>query len=189
MKFWKNYAQAVQKPSYKHSLLLAVFIIGILIFCVSVSACTSSFPSKVSSSPTNRQVIPREQSVFDGDCGIAASAEMSSSIIGFPELTISITNISEKDISAIQFYAVPYDVYGEELHGIFRQSNLYTDTTIKASSSDTVHYQLIDDSVKTVELYVYSVYFTDGTEWGDKDATKSTIMSEGMLIDVSGETR
>ena len=44
------------------------------------------------------------------------------------------------------------------------------------------------DTVKTVELYVYSVYFADGTEWGDKDATKSAILKNGTIIEVSGES-
>ena len=31
-------------------------------------------------------------------------------------------------------------------------------------------------------------YFPDGTEWGDKDATKSTILSNAALIEVSGQS-
>lgn len=129
-----------------------------------------------------------ETSVFEGDCGVAASAEMGSSIIEYPELTISITNTTEKEISAIQFYAVPYDVYGDEITGWTSQNRLYTDTAIGAGQSDTLTYQFIEDRVKTLDLYVYSVYFSDGTEWGDKNASESTILNSGKLIEVSGES-
>ena len=132
-------------------------------------------------------VAPSNPSVFDGDCGITASAEIGSSIIGTPELTISITNITDQDIAAIRFYVVPCDVYGEEITGLFSQNNLYTDTRIKAGDSTSIQYQFLEGRVKTVKLYVYSVYFADGTEWGDKNATKSAILRNGALIEVAGE--
>ena len=125
---------------------------------------------------------------FAGDCGISASAEMGSSIIGYPELTISITNTTNKDISAIQFYAVPCDVYGDEITGWTSQNKLYTDTTIGTGKTTSISYDFIEDSVKTVKLYVYSVYFSDGSEWGNKDASKSTILEYGAVIEVLGES-
>ena len=113
---------------------------------------------------------------------------MGETIIGLPELTISITTTTSKTISAIQFYAVPLDVYGEEISGWTAQNELYTDTAIEAGASTSISYQLIEDSVKTVQLYIYSVFFSDGTEWGNREATKSTILKQGMLVDVSGQS-
>ena len=52
---------------------------------------TSSNDTTASSNPT---VAFSESSVFDGDCGITASAEMGTNIIGYPTLTISIKNTS-----------------------------------------------------------------------------------------------
>ena len=123
-------------------------------------------------------------SVFDGDCGIAASAEIGNNIIGYPEITISITNTTDKEIAAIQFYAVPFDVYGEEIKGWTTENRLATDTSIAAGASTRVQRQLIEDSVKSIDLYVYSVYFSDGTEWGNKDATASRILAEAPEIEV-----
>ena len=143
-------------------------------------------PAASSSAADSSTVSSR--SVFDGDCGVAVSAEMGETIIGFPELTISITNTTSKTISAIQFYAVPLDVYGEEITGWTAQNKLYTDTAIEAGASTSISYQLIEDSVKTVRLYIYSVFFSDGTEWGNREATKSTILKQGMLVDVSGQS-
>lgn len=144
------------------------------------SAGESAAPSQAVTTP--------QPSVFDGDCGFAASAEMGSSIIGMPELSISITNTSGRDIAAIEFYAVPYNVYGEELNNWMTQNRLYTDTAIPAGQSTRIAYPFIDSSVKTVKLYVYSVYFSDGAQWGNKDATVSTILSQSALIEVSGQS-
>ena len=113
---------------------------------------------------------------------------MDTSIIGYPTLTISIENTSNKDISAIRFYAVPFDVYGEEIKYWTTPNYLYTDQTISTGASTSIVYDFIEDSVKTIKLYVYSVYLADGTEWGDKEATKSTILDNGAVIEVYGQS-
>ena len=125
-------------------------------------------------------------SVFSGDCGISATAEMGTDIIGQPTVSVSITNTTDKDISALKFYAVPLDVYGDELKGVFTMNNLTTDDTIAAGKSDTRTWQFLDSEVKTIKLYVYSVYFSDGTEWGDREATKSVILKNALEIEVEG---
>jgi len=138
----------------------------------------------VSQENGNGTVTPIE-SVFTGDPGVNASAEIGDSIIGFPEITITITNTTEKEISAIQFYAVPYDVYGEEIKGWTTQEKLYTDTAIPAGKTTTISYQLIEESVKSVKLFMYSVYYEDGTEWGDRNANKKTILASAPVIEVT----
>lgn len=125
-------------------------------------------------------------SVFSGDCGISAIAEMGTDIIGQPIVSVSITNTTDKDISAIKFYAVPFDVYGEELDGVFSTNKLDTDDTIEAGQSDTRSWQFLDADVKTIKMYVYSVYFSDGTEWGDREATRSVILENALEIQVEG---
>lgn len=174
-------------PVYKRWWFwVLVIFAGLSVIGSLMGANTSSSNSTNEGVSSNSNVVSSAASAFEGDCGISASAEMGSSIIGYPMLTISITNTTEKEISAIQFYAVPYDVYGDEITGWTSQNRLYTDTAIGAGKSDTISYQFIEDSVKTLDLYVYSVYFNDGTEWGDKDAAKSTILNNGAMIEVSG---
>ena len=163
----------------------------ILIFVVGAVASIGNSDAGVDStdnSESNGNIVSQNQktSVFDGDCGINATAQMGSDIIGQPTLTISVKNTSNKDISAIKFYALPLDVYGDEINSIYSMNYLYTDDTIKAGKSDSCSYQFLDNEVKKVELYVYSVYFSDGTEWGDKDATKSTILKNALKIEVDG---
>ena len=124
-------------------------------------------------------------SVFDGDCGITASAEIENNILNYPELSITVTNTSNKNIFAIKFYAVHKNVYGEEINSIFAQNKLYTDSTISVGNTTTLTYSLLDQSIKNVTLYVYSVYFEDGTEWGNKDASTKAILADAPTIEVA----
>ena len=87
--------------------------------------------------------------------------------------------------SAIQFYIVPYDVYGDKVTGFYSQEKLSTDTTLSAGSSNTISWQLLEQSTYDVDLYIYSVYFSDGTEWGNRKASKSTILKEGVPVEVT----
>ena len=147
--------------------------------------CCSFLTGCVEDTPNENSKVDPQTSIFSGDCGITASAEIGNNIINYPELKITITNTTDKEIAAIKFYAVPLDVYGEEIKGWMTQNNLYTDTPISAGKTTTISYQLLEQSTKTVTLYVYSVYFSDGTEWGDRDATTSKILKEAPTIEVT----
>ncbi len=180
------------KKAVKKPMMIALIVFVVIVVIGSIASTSESDGTE---NADNKEIITQEDKVvensdnkFTGDCGITASAEMGTDIIGMPELSISITNVSEKDIAAVKFYAVPCDVYGDEIKGWTRQDKLYTDTTITAGASDSLTYSFIEESVKTVKLYVYSVYFKDGTEWGNKDATTSEIVKNGRLIEVSGES-
>ncbi len=124
---------------------------------------------------------------FDGDCGITATAELHRSINGYPELTISINNVTDQSIAAIQFYALPCNGYGQEMTSWASQNRLYLDQTIAAGESVCISYQFIEASIKTIKLYVYSVDYADKTHWGDKTANKETIVSHGTQILLSAE--
>ena len=157
----------------------------IVVMFIGVAAGASGGTNDSGSSKHPNATVGAVASAFDGDCGIIASAEIGNNIINYPEIKITITNTTDKEIAAIKFYAVPYDVYGDEIKSWTTQPKLYTDTPISAGKTTTISYQLIEDSVKTVKLYVYSVFFADGTEWGDKDATTSKILDEAPTIDVA----
>lgn len=178
------------KPIYKKWWFWT--IIAVIFFGIVGGSNSQSETSNTGTvnTPSNEQsptsAISADLNVFSGDCGISAIAEMGSDIIGQPTVTVSIQNTSDKDINAIKFYAVPLNVYGEEIKGIWAQNELYTDNTIVAGGSDSCTWQFLEDEVKSVKLYVYSVYFSDGTEWGNKDATKSVILKNGLEIEVNG---
>ncbi len=138
---------------------------------------------------TKETVTSSRVSQFDGDCGIQASAHMSSDIINHPQLKVALRNTTNKDIAAIKFLAVPYDVYGEEINsGLFSQEHLYTDDLLPAGKKKTITYgPFILQNIKKVKLFVYSVYFEDGTEWGDKEASRTEILKYGQKIEATFE--
>ena len=169
---------------------LTIYILLVFIGIVVASTIDTSSTSNVSQNEPSKTekittTIPAE---YEGDCGISVSAEMYANMINFPEISISITNKTNKKIEAIKFFIVPYDVYGDEIKSWATQQYLYTDTSIAAGRSNKISYQFLEQSVETVDLYVYSVYFEDGTEWGNKDATKSSIIKYGVPFEVYGES-
>ena len=138
---------------------------------------------------TNNDTINTPASNFEKDCGIEASAHVKSNgFINHPELTITVKNVSGKDIAAIQFLAVPYDVYGEEIKSFASQENLYTDDIIRAGAQKQIHYgPFLLSNIKSVKLYVYSIYYTDGTYWGNKNASRSHILKNAKRIEATFE--
>ncbi len=193
--------------------VLVIFGLGVLGNILGAPPSDGDSPSKQSVSENKSQSVPApsvepspvpssapspvpsvEPSVvatsFNGSCGISASAHLrSDDFINHPYLRISVKNISGKDIAAIQFYAVPYDVYGKDISSsIFSQKKLHTDDLIAAGSSEQLNYgPFLDQKMKSVKLYVYSVYYADGSEWGDKDATRSEILKYGKQIEATFE--
>ena len=138
---------------------------------------------------TPKPTVNKIAAAFAGDCGIKATAHMhSNEYINHPELTINVANESGKNIAAIKFLAIPYDVYGEEIKSFATQKGLFTDDMIKAGASKKLSYgPFLLQNIKSVKLYVYSVYFTDGSKWGDKDASERDAIRYGKQIDVTFE--
>lgn len=119
---------------------------------------------------------------FAGACPIEVSASISNNIIGVPEVHCNIANMTDKEIAAVQFYFLPKDVYGDDVNSIMTTNKLYTDEVIEPNGSCTRSWQMLDQQIKSGDLYIYSVYFADGTEWGDKDASVSKIKKYGVKI-------
>lgn len=132
-------------------------------------------------------ICPAIAQSFSGDSGVTASASIGKDIIGHPQVTIKIKNNTEKEIAALLFYAIPYNVYGEEVKSFLVTKRLFSDDPLASGKSDTRFWQLLDTKVKTVKLYLFSVYFEDGTQWGDKEADREDIITKGQPITVTKE--
>ena len=139
--------------------------------------------------PTPAPAPPPVATKYMGDCGITASAHMSSDIINHPQLKISVRNTSGLNIAAIKFLAIPYDVYGEEIKSfMFTQERLYTDDLIPSGKREDMTFgPFLLQNIKKVKLFVYSVYYDNGTEWGDKEASRSEIIKYGKPIEATFE--
>ena len=174
-----------KKPFYKNPLLIALVVI-VIIIAVATSGGDKDSGGTNGGNTTSETSSVKTDERFTGDCGASVTAEMGSSVIDYPTLRVSVSNTSDKEIAAVKFYFVPLDVYGDEITKWTSQNYLYSDTAIPVGGSDSFEYQFIEDSVKKGDLYLYSVYFSDGTEWGNKDATRSTIKDNGLQITVEG---
>lgn len=181
------------KPSKQPVYKKWWFWVIVAVLVISVVSCSSGGQDSNVTQPeggiqgsVEQQEKPNVPAEFAQACPIVVTASVEDNIIGVPELNCHVENKSDKEIAAVQLYFIPKDVYGDEVNSIFTTNKLFTDTAIAAGSSNTISYQLLDDEVKTGDLYIYSVYFTDGTEWGDKDTSVSTIKKYGVKITIGG---
>lgn len=168
------------KETNKKNTGFIIGIICIVIFCIMIISANFGNNSKenvnnAKQTGINAEIksdIPKE---FNQQLPITISGKMYDNIIGFPELSVTINNTTDKNISAIKLYFSPTDVYGEEITGIFTTNELYTDDTISTGATVSKTWQMLDSTVKSGDVYVYSIYFEDGSEWGNKDAAVSEI--------------
>ena len=177
--------QKVKKPLYKKWWFWAAIVIvfvGIVGSAGSSGDDTKTGTEAPTSSTVSQDNTPKVPAEFAGECPIKISATVKDNIIGVPELTCNISNKTDKEIAAVQLYFLPKDVYGKDVNTIFTTEKLYTDEVIGANGSCSRSWSMLDDNIKSGDVYVYSVYFTDGTEWGDKDASNSTIKKYGLKI-------
>lgn len=147
-----------KKPIYKRVwfwILMVILLIAIIDFVVSkVTGGNAESLDTTTESTTAETIVETANYAFNGDCGISASGTLGSSSIGYPELTIRIKNKTNKKIAAVQFYSVPFNVYGEEINSWDTQNGLYTDDAIGAGETAYPTWQLIDEDVKKVKVYI-----------------------------------
>ncbi len=174
-----------QKKSKKKLFIILAVVFVVMCIAIGSSSTESSGGTDVTDGSVDSKVtettVPDE---FSGKKPVSFSATVEDNIIGVPEVKIHTENKTDKEIAAIQYYFIGYDVYGEEVETIFTSNRLSDDEGINANGSSTRAWQLLDDGVKTGELYLYSVYFADGSEWGDKEASVTNIKKYGIKVNV-----
>lgn len=168
----------------KKNVGLIVTIVIVAVICLSIIFGGGDTESESLGEGQAPQVstetsVPTE---FSDACPVEVSSSMYDNIIGVPEIKCTLKNNTDKEIAAIKLYFVPRNVYGEDVNSIFTTNELYTDNTIAPGASCSRNWQLLDSEIKSGDVYVYSVYFSDGTEWGDKDASVSDIKKYAYKI-------
>lgn len=182
----KQHILKSSKPSFLSSASLVVCIFIVLIICLSIM---SSFFSDSDADKNSNSIVSNTEKTapeeFSGEFPLNVKASLSDNMLGFPELKCEIKNDSGKDISAIKFYFEPRNVYGEKSENIFTTKNLDTDNAISAGETAQLVWQLLDQDVKSGDLYIYSIYFSDGTEWGDKTVSESILKKYGYKLNAA----
>lgn len=169
-----------EKPKKNIGLLSAIIVIVVICILIILGGNTEEVkkPSVMQKTKVEAQV----PECFAQACPVEVSSTMYDNIIGVPEIKCTFKNNTDKEIAAIKLYFSPKDVYGEEVNTILTTKELYTDNSIAAGSSSSRCWQLLDSNIKAGEIYVYSVYFSDGTEWGDKESAVSDIKKYAYKI-------
>ena len=176
-----------KKSKIVKNIGLGIGVFLVIIICISIisanfSGADDQVVEKTVTVEPEKTIIPDK---FSGECPVEVSGSIYDNIIGVSELSCNIINNTDKEISAVKLYFVPKDVYGEELSGIFSINYLFTDNPIAANGSTKKTWQMLDDEIRSGDVYIYSVYFSDGSEWGNKDATVNDLKKYGYKIQVS----
>ncbi len=163
-----------ETPLYKKPWFWILLLTAIAI--TAINAINIYQPSKdsVHNDPHDR---------FNDDCKISATASINKSSTGMQELTLFVTNLTGKNIASFNFFAFPSSIY-KKLEKTAPQSHTYKGVEIPSGSSVFSSHQFIKNYHGDVKLYIYSVDFSDGSQWGDKTATSGAIRKNGIAIDV-----
>lgn len=94
-------------------------------------------------------------------------------IIGTPQLTLVVENVSDKDIAAFEFTAKLYDSFDRPVYQVGTNDNtfrgIYQDSPISSGenpfSVSTYNLVLYDLATQAKNIKITKVKFTDGTEW------------------------
>ena len=144
--------------------------------------CDTDESNKIESQVTDKTT----DNTFVGECPVSVSVDYYTSS---QNIRITAHNQTEKSIRAVKYLIVVYDVYGEVLkkygYGSSAVSATYDDREISpksvqtSDSSGTGGWNLSGfGNGKSVDIYVYSVYFSDGSEWGNKDMAAEDIKDQ-----------
>lgn len=162
-------------------LIVLAFSLAVLVLIITLKE--NGFFKNMSNSHTS-QATEQEKtpSEFISVCPIKVSGKLDENIDGYVKLNCKIENNASKAVAAVKMYFVPKNVYEEEIRSIFSNERFIADNEIDPKSSITGAFDLYEESIKSGDLYVYSVYFSDGTEWGDREASVSEIKKYGYKV-------
>ncbi len=180
-----NRTEKPKSKVFKVIGIIAISFVGLIIVLGIIGSLTSNDKEKNSSQQIEQSSEKEpENPDFANPMPIEISGKMDKDILGFPLVSFNIKNTTDKDILAMQFYFVPQNVYGETVDSMMINNKLeYTDC-ITVGTSQSINFQIIDNDVKFGTAYLYSIYYSDKTEWGNKNASKDDIMKYAYKINI-----
>ena len=107
-------------------------------------------------------------------------------------LSIKQTNNSGRTIVAIKYLIVIYDAYGDVMqkygYGVSALTATYDKQSIKSGSSAIGEWEMTGFSGgKSVDVYVYSVCYSDGIEWGNHNLTVTEVKKYAPKVHIVGK--
>ena len=148
----------------------------LLLTAIAITAINLYQPSKESKNPESPKA-------FNGECNINVSASIDKSSTGMQELTLFITNLTGKNITSLSFFSVQSNIY-KIIERTAPQILTYKGVEIPSGSSVFSSHQFIKGYDGDVELYIYSVDFSDGSKWENSVASSKALRKRGICVDV-----
>ena len=154
------------------SVRLLLFI-GML--CVFLCSCNTA--------PTAN--LDTSTAFFSSNCGISATADFGLIIPDkFHTLSITVSNISDKTITAAAFYVLAYDIHGNILPAWTAQPQITTTEEIAPGAAIQLCRRYHKLNVATVKVYICHTWYDDGTQWGNPDAPLPLLLQSAIPVPV-----
>lgn len=106
---------------------------------------------------------------------------------GFAELLVYLTNETDKDLLTAGLYVVPRDAQGRELADWTSRNRFATYVSLQAGQTAEYAFQTIQEGVASMDVWICSCTFADGSRWGDPDCTPTEAMSRGIPVEVTAD--
>ena len=166
-------AQQRVAKTRKHKAAETVGIIAITILVISVVYSLASNVIGTSSSSSNSKV----PSAFESTCPVTVKEAYACEQVGdtlYMGLEPHIS--SKKGITDIRAVVVFFDLYGDYVGDYEWEYSTPIDEGFQINTGE--------DRVGSAKVYVYCVLLSDGTQWGDKDATAEEKINYGYEADI-----
>ena len=172
----------MDKPIKKIAIVwwcLYILLIFSISFCVILNVL-----SKIYLQQDSNKEMTRTYAFADVPVSIGGNIQQQKKI---SQLLISIKNNKKYTISAVKFLVECYNVYGEYLQYADRKY-IYQEYYIQGGESNKAVCD-IPKSVKSVRIYVYSVYYKNNcyVEWGYRNLSAQEIKNFAPMVYIECE--
>ena len=163
----------------KKFISLLLLVLTLLIMLTSCNILQGNTETITNTNTDSNTIHKEDYSNLFVDCPISIKASYYTSD---QTLTITATNNGNKTISAIKYLIVVYDVYGNTLkqygYGSSALTATYDKFNINSGKNGIGDWKLNGFSNgKSLDIYIYSVYYSDGKEWGSRDLTIADVVN------------
>lgn len=99
------------------------------------------------------------------------------------QVCLTFNNTSDSTVKAIRVLVFPHNVYGEEITDFNNQKQF--NTTIYPNETKMLMCDVSNLMVSEADVYIYSVYYEDGREWGNRKANERLILKKSPVLHLS----
>lgn len=127
------------------------------------------------------------EDLFAGDCGITVVAQVQKNELGWLDLELNVTNMTDQKVTAVRFFAVLLNAQGNPVGGDGDQIFIALGESLPIEAQKSVKETLTVSRkyARSLELYVVYVEYADGSTWGDRQASEDQIFDRALTVVVN----